>query len=178
MRLLYSCRSSLRLQPVLVWERYLRIRISLRHLASSSLIRKIHDNFSSEVRPKNELTSLIGKTNDGRVSEEWRTRCFRKMTSIVFCEETRKPRSVAHADIMFKVCWRSLAALDGLEDRRDRLKSLANRHWVRENATYLLISLIASWKRGTLHISPRGTPSWMGTWVDSLSSILTVMTLS
>ena len=83
------------------------------------------------------LLSELGsfwRTSDGRVFEE--RRCFRKMTSFVFYEEKRKPRFVAHADIMFRVCWRSSAALDGLEAWRDTLKSSAKRRWERGKVTH------------------------------------------
>ena len=78
---------------------------------------------------------------------------MRNITSPVLPEEKQKPRSVAHEEMVFRVCWSARAALWRLEDRREMLKSPAKSLCVRGKETHVRMSSIRTSKNGTLHTS-------------------------
>jgi len=95
-----------------------------------------------------------------------RENLFWKTTITVFTSEKRKPRLEDHVDILSRVIWRKRAALLGLEEERETLKSSAQRRWLREKLMHFV----------DRHTFPWGTP--LGWWEENRFWIRTVRDLS
>ena len=66
---------------------------------------------------------------------EWELRdrwSFRKMTKAILPAKKRKPRSEAHAEMLFRICWRSFLLLRELEDREEMLRRCVREKFLRE----------------------------------------------